>query len=361
VSHHRSSRSGFTLVELLVVIAIIGVMVGLLLPAVQAAREAARRMQCGNNLKQLALAHHNYESTYNALIARKGGTAGTANNLGNRNRLSGFIGLLPFIEQGPMYDAIQAGDPTAAPPIAPGGPTAWGGWVRWNDSPATLRCPSDPGNNPGGRLNTYSFSVGDQALGIRDNQIVRGVFGNRRNTRFRDITDGLSNTILMSERLIHTNGPRAQPSTPAVFQGTEFLVGTAEVPGVHDSPILCRTVTLGRWYVAGTGLNNRTGISWTDGQPHYVGFNTILGPNSPSCFNAGTWGDQDGMVLPPTSRHPGGVQIALADASVRFITDSVNAGNLAAASPRSNNSGPSPYGIWGALGSKAGGETFELP
>lgn len=361
MSHHRSSRSGFTLVELLVVIAIIGVMVGLLLPAVQAAREAARRMQCGNNLKQLALAHHNYESTYNALIARKGGTGGTANNLGNRDRLSGFIGLLPFIEQNPMYEAIQAGDPLAAPPIAPGGPTAWGGWVRWDNSPATLRCPSDPGNNAGGRLNTYSFSVGDQAMGIRDNQIVRGIFGNRRNGRFRDITDGLSNTILMSERLIHTNGPRAETSTPAVFQGSEFLIGAAQVPGVHNSPILCRTATLGRWYVAGTGLNNRTGISWTDGQPHYVGFNTILGPNSPSCFNAGSWGDQDGMVLPPTSRHPGGVQVALADASVRFVTDSVNTGNLTAPSPLGNNSGPSPYGIWGALGSKSGGETFELP
>lgn len=358
---HRRSDSGFTLVELLVVIAIIGVMVGLLLPAVQAAREAARRMSCGNNLKQLALAHHNYESTYSALIARKGGTAGTANHLGNRNRLSGFIGLLPFIEQGAMYDAIQAGVPTAAPPIAPGGPTAWGGFVHWDNSPATLRCPSDPGNNPGGRLNSYSFSVGDQAMGIRDNQNIRGIFGNRRNPRFRDITDGLSNTVLMSERLIHTNGPRAETPTPAAFQGTDFLVGTAQVPGVHNSPILCRTATLGRWYVAGTGLANRTGIHWTDGQPHYVAFNTILGPNSPSCFNAGNWGDQTGMVLPPTSRHPGGVQVALADASVRFITESINTGDLTMPAPLSNNSGPSPYGVWGALGSKAGGETVELP
>ncbi len=225
MSLQRVRSRGFTLVELLVVIAIIGVMVGLLLPAVQAAREAARRMQCGNNLKQLALAHHNYESTYKMLPARKGGTEGNSSLTGNRNRLcTGFVGILPYIEQQPMYDQIQAGDPAAG--IAPGGRTAWEGWIVWDNSPAAIRCPSDPNNIPGGRRNSYAFSVGDQAEGIRDGQVNRGVFAYRRNVSFRDITDGLSNTALMSERLIHSAYAGEQPS-PAAFQALDYVLGSA--------------------------------------------------------------------------------------------------------------------------------------
>jgi len=95
-------RNGFTLVELLVVIAIIGVMVGLLLPAVQSARESARRMSCGNNLKQLGLAFHNYHDTYKVFPAGLTGTNSGA--LSNGGRLSPFVGLLPFIEQQPLMD-----------------------------------------------------------------------------------------------------------------------------------------------------------------------------------------------------------------------------------------------------------------
>ena len=356
---HKVRNRGFTLVELLVVIAIIGVMVGLLLPAVQAAREAARRMQCGNNLKQLALAHHNYESTYKMLPARKGGTEGFDGPSGSRNRLcTGFVGILPYIEQQPMYDLIQAGDPANG--IAPGGRTAWEGWVVWDNSPASLRCPSDPNNIAGGRRNSYAFSVGDQAEGIRDGQVNRGVFAYRRNVLFRDIKDGLSNTILMSERLIHSDYAGEQPS-PAGFQALDYVVGSALVPGVHNSPALCRTVTLGRWYAEGTPVNNHWGRHWVDGQSHRVSFNTILPPNSPTCFDRGSWADQQGMVLPPVSRHTGGVNVALADASVRFVSDSINAGDANMPAPLGEVSGPSPYGVWGAMGSKGGGESFEMP
>src|SRR5688572_20348975 len=101
----RRRSQGFTLVELLVVIAIIGILVGLLLPAVQAAREAARRMQCSNNLKQLGLASHNYESAYKKFHYRQGGT--TAGTLNNQSRKSGFIALLPFIEGGNQFSRIE--------------------------------------------------------------------------------------------------------------------------------------------------------------------------------------------------------------------------------------------------------------
>ncbi len=110
--------------------AIIGILVGLLLPAVQAAREAARRMQCSNNLKQLGLAVLNYESAYKKFPVKSGGTHTWVNVserlLGNYDRLSVFVPLLPFVEQTPLYDRIQAGNETTAlGTVAPGGPSAW--------------------------------------------------------------------------------------------------------------------------------------------------------------------------------------------------------------------------------------------
>ncbi len=131
VSSSSSRRAGFTLVELLVVIAIIGILVGLLLPAVQAAREAARRMQCSNSLKQLGLSLHTYEATFKRFPARKQGTGcgiaftTAARNHQNGCRLSAFAALLPYLEQTPMFTAIQAGDPagTVTGFTGAGGPT----------------------------------------------------------------------------------------------------------------------------------------------------------------------------------------------------------------------------------------------
>ena len=107
----RFRHTGFTLVELLVVIAIIGILVGLLLPAVQAAREAARRMECSNNLKQFGIALHTYHDSHNSMVYRKGGTTGGTADQSNQGRRSGFISLLPFLEQEGMWNEISSGQP----------------------------------------------------------------------------------------------------------------------------------------------------------------------------------------------------------------------------------------------------------
>ncbi len=362
----RSNRMrGFTLVELLVVIAIIGILVGLLLPAVQAAREAARRMQCSNSVKQLSLALHNYESTYKRFPARKGGTTtpytNAARNYSNAGRLAGFIALLPYTEQTPMYDAVQAGDMAGVtgftgaggPAVFPGGPAPWQAWPVWNVSPGFLSCPSDGTcfNAPTRtNLNNYAFSVGDDCTGIRDGQQVRGVFPALIGVRISEITDGTSNTIVFSERLKADFG-----RTTVVANQIEIKLGIATaIPGMTAAPAVCRTTATGTYYTAGQIVKGRFGSWWTDGQAERVAFNTILSPNSPGCTDdADGNADSVNIVLPPTSRHTGGVNVGLADGSVRFISDSIDTGNTNIGQP---DSGASNYGSWGALGSKSGGD-----
>ncbi len=363
----RRHRPGFTLVELLVVIAIIGILIALLLPAVQAAREAARRSQCTNNLKQLGLALQNYHDVNKVFPYRKGGTATPSPTWSgyesNYERKSGFIPLLPFMEQTPLYDRIRSGGGNpVSPPEGPAGWNAW--WDVWRNSPDMLLCPSDNGvtdkNNP---FNSYSFCVGDQIENIRDDQDVRGMFGFRRTYSMADVIDGTSNTIAMSERVAHGRGVgHSSGGTASVAKGTEHVMAYVKgVGGLRANPINCRPTTDGKYYTAGLTLNSCTGVAWTDGQPAYTGFNTVLPPNSPSCSeDTANWGDQAHMVLPPTSRHPGGVNVLLVDGSVRFISETIDTGSLSS-NQTQPKSGPSLYGVWGSLGSKAGSEPVSAP
>ncbi len=361
----RSKKSnGFTLVELLVVIAIIGILVGLLLPAVQAAREAARRMQCSNNLKQLGLALHNYHSTFNSFPTRSGGTnstTGTGLMNSNRGRLSAFIPLLAFIEGGNQYNAIAAGDATNPPH----GPHAWANWGPWNTSPAFMRCPSDSGYTSDVRTNSYALSCGDMVEGLMtgvSNQ-ARGIFSPRnsgRGYKFGDITDGTSNTIAISERLCQQSTPfrATDPVTVAANQVEKVLGTHTRVSGLINTPSLCNSVASGRYFIAGSEIQARFGIAWQDANPMYIGFNTVLPPNAASCADGGINGDSVHLVMPPASRHTGGVNATYSDGSVHFISQSIDSGNLNA---RQSISGASVYGAWGALGSKNGGEVALVP
>ena len=348
----RMRSRGFTLVELLVVIAIIGILVGLLLPAVQAAREAARRMSCSNNMKQFGLALHNYHDAHGSMVYGKGGTSGQGDNRSNRGRRSGFISLLPFLEQQPMYDRIMGGQPG----INTEGPQGWAGWGPWNVTPAFMRCPSDPGASiSGGKRHSYAFCYGDQIQNIRDRTNSRGCFQRNRGVKFSQITDGLSNTIAMSERLRNEGTPTPRDGYTVGDQEILHTLGIAiGVGGTLNAPNTCFTVTDGKYFIANTVVQGRWGKNWHDGQPMYIGCNTVLPPNSPSCsHDSGPWGDRVHLVLPPTSGHASGVHVAVADGSVKFVADTIDAGNLGVFQP---NSGRSRYGVWGALGSKAGGE-----
>lgn len=371
-------RRGFTLVELLVVIAIIGVLIGILLPAVQSARAASRRSACTNKMKQVALAAINYHETKKALPSRNGGTCCHSNNandptkvVGNSNnagRRSAFVELLPFMEETIMYDDIMAGDSTNAV----GGPYAYNSWTPWNTAPATLSCPDETAAYRASGQN-YAICLGDSVTfsnGVNNptnptvaSAVGRGLWNvgawvnsttpppTRANTgvKFRECTDGLSKTILFSERM------RGIDDSSWTTNSIDMRAAIAQLPSVGTTPNACLSVSDGRLYNAGTQVKQKWGNRWTDGQAERVAFNTILPPNSPSCGGADANADNQTAVLPPTSGHPGGVNVAFADGAVAFIANTIDTGNTGVAVAHTATT-PSPYGVWGALGTKAGGE-----
>ncbi len=395
-------RVGFTLVELLVVIAIIGVLLALMLPAVQAAREAGRRMRCGNNLKQIGLGIHHYHAAFNRMpMHGTGPTHETFNDAVaaaardgsgfTRHELSYLVGLLPFVDQQVLWDQIRS------PMIGPNGdiwpafgPRATqGNYPPWATETPTFRCPSDPGVGvPAlGRTN-YAACTGDATYNgehgvsifignrwyyqsdpdtlIRARCGMRGAFIPRASTRLREITDGLSNTIMVGG-IITGLGDRDIRTAPSINNGGSILVA--------DNPKRC--FDLGqidpRWprqwepnYAGLSAIVSRRGYRWAIFHQLQTQVNTILPPNSEVCLAGHS--DTHGIV-PPSSHHQGGVHVLMADGAVRFISDSVEAGNprtpcvyCIALTSRTNSVTPagsrSPYGVWGALGTRASGEVI---
>lgn len=357
--HSRSrSNRGFTLIELLVVIAIIAVLIALLLPAVQQAREAARRSQCKNQLKQLGLAHHNYHDTFTTFVYMQGGTAngrcfggspfqdGCTTNVmgtGNENRVSGLIQLLPYIEQGALYNTFAT--PQGSFP-AFGSTRDDPAYGPFNSKIALFLCPSNPPGAPGGypwagQLN-YAFCLGDTInnSGVRD---TRGIFGFQSRTNISKVTDGTSNTILMGERGVFTGGTDVRGVT------------AYGISSAVTNPVTCLAQASGGKYLAGVSLqtDRHQGGMWHHGQPQFNGFCTVLPPNSPSCMD-NQHGDSWALVS-ASSYHVGGGHILMADGGVRFISENINTGTLSTAPV---TSGASAYGVWGALGTKSGSEVI---
>ena len=163
----------------------------------------------------------------------------------------------------------------------------------------------------------------------------------------------------MSEILSHrvSAGGGQFGSTAAANSVRSTVAYANNVSNIINSPSLCRGVVANGFYLAGTNYHGKRGTNWTDGPVAYCGFNTVLPPNSPSCADGGQWGDQNNMVLPPTSGHTGGVNASMCDGSVRFVSNSIDTGNLGIPQPAG---GLSVYGAWGALGSISGGEVSSL-
>lgn len=346
-------RSGFTLIELLVVIAIIAVLIALLLPAVQQAREAARRSQCKNNLKQLGLALHNYHDVFSVFPYRRGGTSGNS-GWTNIERLCGIVPLLPYLEQSTLYNSItnsMSPDNT----VMLMGPAPWygstGGTIPYRVLKSQypqlavqvnlLLCPSAPPHPSTAQeaRKSYHFCAGDSFADLNTDK-PRGMFGFRSSTRMRDMTDGSSNTLAIAERAFPLSGSRSVAS-----------IATAAL-GTSASPASCAAL----WKGPATGYtgttNNWPGLRWADGNPTFSAFNTALPPNGASCTTTGTDDNSTGFFS-ASSHHVGGVQTLLADGSVRFISENINSGDQTVAPA---TAGPSNYGVWGALGTKGGGE-----
>ncbi|MCO8123162.1 DUF1559 domain-containing protein [Stieleria sp. TO1_6] len=404
----HSTRQGFTLVELLVVIAIIGILVGLLLPAVQAAREAARRMSCSNNFKQVGLGIQNYHSAFKQLPTTMTGTARTfsANNTNNSNRLylSYLVPILPFIEQQGLWNSISNPSTDDSCGAIPGnvvngtwpamGPCPWRTqYCPWSTEIPTFRCPSDPavpvtlgrsnyaacigdsfdyawngGMNENGYWNNGS-GAGDQFdenwMVTRSLASQRGFFWPRRGSKFRDCLDGLSNTVAggeiatsIGQREVNADYIRGHAAmTPT---NAHFATPSLCAAGPHIDPE--RPKFFAPSANINGGINNGRGARWADGRPIYTAVQTILPPNSANCVRNNN--DNSYMISSVGSRHQGGAHILMGDGAVIFISDSIESGDQTADTVvrdgGNNLSGvQSPYGLWGALGTRANGETIE--
>ncbi|UUO05636.1 DUF1559 domain-containing protein [Blastopirellula sp. J2-11] len=313
-------RKGFTLVELLVVIAIIGVLIALLLPAVQQAREAARRMQCSNNLKQLGLAIHNYESSFKrfpaSIIIGSSGTFGGSNNgsWGVHGR------ILNYLEQGNLENLVDLN-------------VGWDSQMGINEVKIPVfGCPSDPGSNviregtstkPSIYPTTYGFNLGTWF--VYDPATKKGgdgMFYPNSHLTFAAATDGTSNTLLAAEVKAWTPYTRnTQPpatTIPVDVDDAEDAVAAAAADFKGDPP---------------TGHTE-----WPDGRVHHTGFTAAMTPNTYVNYNDGTTdfdadynSNQEGKTLDPTyaiitsrSWHPGVVQVARVDGSVSSVAETID-------------------------------------
>ncbi|TWT53473.1 hypothetical protein Pla22_11020 [Rubripirellula amarantea] len=408
----RTTPSAFTLIELLVVIAIIGILIALLLPAVQAAREAARRMSCSNNDRQLGIAVHNYHAAFKQMpIHGVGPTREWDNSAGaafgdespgggggyTRIELSFLVGLLPFVEQqglwedisNPMTDKLNRTWPAFGPRAAQFE------YRPWVTEIPQFRCPSDPGFGlPSMGRTNYAACTGDSFYDAENGVTIwntsadrweyetderqmkrarcglRGAFVPRKSMAFRDIVDGLSNTIFFGEIATDLGDRDIRTHASTNNGGTITVLDNPKTCADEDSPIQIDPDRPKYWdpdYVIAGAEVTRRGYRWAIFHPLQTQFNTILPPNSEVCLAGHT--DTRGVV-PPSSRHVGGCHILMGDGAVRFISDSIDAGDSRsqcvycdALSAGANSDAPagskSPFGLWGALGTRANYEIID--
>jgi len=332
--------AGFTLVELLVVIAIIGILVALLLPAMQMAREAARRTECNNNLKQIGVAMHNFEGIHKRFPAGHPHKVCRSHPgvMAMHYRWSALATITPYMEQYSIYKDLNLDVPLytfIGPNSGPG----------YNVHPDNLEpvsrmvkpflCPSDHQReiDPGYAPSNYTacWGSGVPPWTVHTTSATDGVFYDNSETRFGDILDGTSNTAMFSESTL------ARPDTATSLtedNRADVIVSynSGSVSALTEA--LCSAI--------GANVNTFRNARWVDGWPTRTGYDHRLPPNS---FVS------DGARVSPIrelwkaarSRHPGGVNLLLCDGSVRFVNNSIDLDTWRALASRSGGEAPAKY------------------
>jgi len=321
-----SRRRGFTLIELLVVIAIIAILVALLLPAVQMAREAARRSQCRNNLKQLGLAIHNYHDTHNifpqgSYMAGIGCGPGGGTPWWPPHGNSAIDMLLPQLDQEPLHSMFNF---NIASPC-----NYWNVVFKGTGMELpVLQCPSDITPAVQGAVwNNYCLSTGPNVGWTLDPSEAIGVMHPMVSKRLRDIRDGTSNTILAAE-IMKSSGKSGQEG--GIYSPGDVIRGVSLPPGYpRTKPTIADLTNFDAVCRTSFGYANFNGYiaNWHSALPLDSLFNTVAPPNSPyaNCGASAVWasGSDGPGVFPSRSRHPGGTFHLMCDGSVTFISNSV--------------------------------------
>jgi len=324
-----SRRSGFTLVELLVVVTVIGILVGLLLPAVQAAREAARRTSCSNNLRQLGMAVQNYHSTHGCFPPTRFPQTGSY--------WSAQARMLPELEEEQIHSLVGFFEPPDSDANAA---------ARETEIP-TFLCPSDfnqmelgdPANFPGWGKNSYKGNAGNgtgrMSNGLEHNN---GIFVTNRIVYMGEVRDGAQNTALFSEAVM------GDGNDELVTVPSDWFVISGDAKSRQEVYDACNSIEPKE---GGSQQFSRSGRNWILGNFVSTRYNHIMPPNGRSCVRPGSAsGDlaaainDEGGATTASSRHPGGVNMVMADGSQRFVSDSIE------------------IRIWWALGSRDGREAI---
>jgi prepilin-type N-terminal cleavage/methylation domain-containing protein/prepilin-type processing-associated H-X9-DG protein len=371
-------RAGFTLIELLVVIAIIAVLISLLLPAVQSAREAARRAQCVNNLKQIGLAMHNYH-TANGAFPMGSSIAPQLDVPGQQSIWSAWSAqamMLGYMEQSPLYNAcnfsvavLDASNFSGNANVASS--SSINQTVLYTNI-SNFMCPSDPNVGQKQNNNNYAASYGATtsncynwsappsfAYSLETAADSTGLFTIGKSYGVQNATDGTSNTVAYSEALVgDANGSEFAGNTtnPSRYRGNYITgsvtsaAGAEKMLNINANPALVLK-SLGECQAAFqtslTAIQDDRGFRWSMGTTGWTMFNTVQVPNDSQyknggCRDGGTPGQfpNDGFSYGASSAHPGGCNVLFGDGSVKFMKSSIS------------------YPTWWALGTKDGGEVI---